>query len=337
MSNGHDQAPPHDHAHGHSHHHARVAHNNAHGALTIRAAMASVATATLLMVIKGYAAWHTGSVAMLGSLADTGLDLVASLMTLFGVRLAAQPADKDHRFGHGKAEALVALFQVAVISVSSVAILGRAVDRLMSREPTADVEIGIGASIVAILITLVLLAYQRFVIARTRSVAIGADHVHYQSDLLLNIAVIAALILDQYAGIAGADALFGIGIALWLFWGAIMSSRAAIDQLMDREWPAEKRRRFVEVASRHPALKGLHDLRTRTSGATDFVQFHIYMDPKMTIAEAHQVTDKIELSLAKEFPGTEILIHIDPEGHVDHPGNKLVEADEVAKLRDEPA
>ncbi|OYY91850.1 MAG: divalent metal cation transporter FieF [Sphingomonas sp. 28-66-16] len=287
------------------------------------------------MGIKGYAAWATGSVAMLGSLADTGLDLVASLMTLFGVRFAMQPADATHRFGHGKAEALVALFQVAVITASALAIGVRAVDRLMAHQATEHAELGIGASLIAIALTIALLAYQRFVIARTGSVAIGADHVHYQSDLLLNAAVIAALVIEQYLGIEGADAVFGILIAAWLLWGAWRSSLSAIDQLMDREWPEEKRRRFVEIACRHPELKGLHDLRTRTSGATDFVQFHIWMDPTMTIAAAHEVTDAIEHRLAQEFPGTEILIHIDPEGQVDHPGNDLVEADEFAKLKDD--
>ncbi len=320
--------------HHHNHHHARAAHHQANGSLATRAAIASVATAAFLMLIKGYAAWHTGSVAMLGSLADTGLDLVASMVTLFGVRLAAQPADHDHRFGHGKAESLVALFQVAVIAASAFAIFGRALDRLMARQATADAEIGIAASVIAIGVTIALLAYQRFVITKTGSVAIGADHVHYQSDVLLNVAVIGALVLDQYLGVTGADPLFGIAIAAWLLWGAWRASSSAIDQLMDKEWPAEKRRRFVEVAGRHPELKGLHDLRTRTSGATDFVQFHIWMDPEMTIAEAHVVTDRIEHSLAREFPGTEVLIHIDPEGQVDHPGNDLVEADEIAKLKD---
>lgn len=319
---------------GHSHHDARAAHQLTAGSLTTRAAIASVVTAAVLMLIKAYAAWHTGSVAMLGSLADTGLDFVASLITLFGVRLAAQPADHDHRFGHGKAESLTALFQVAIIAVSAFAIFGRAIDRLVTRQVTADAEIGIGASVIAIIVTIALLAYQRQVIAKTRSVAIGADHVHYQSDVLLNVAVIAALVLDQYLGVTGADAIFGIGIAAWLLWGAWRASTTAIDQLMDKEWPPEKRRRFVEVAGRHPELKGLHDLRTRTSGSTDFVQFHIWMDPSMTIADAHIVTERIENSLAREFPGTEILIHIDPEGQVDHPGNDLVEADEIAKLKD---
>jgi ferrous-iron efflux pump FieF len=298
-----------------------------HGALTARAALASVATALFLLLLKGFAAWETGSVAMLGSLADTGLDLLASLITLYGVRLAAQPADWDHRFGHGKAEALAALAQVVLIAVSATGIFWRAAARLMSHEVTGHAETGIAVSIAAIAATLALLAYQRVVIARTGSLAIVTDNVHYQSDLLLNLSVIAALVLEQYLRIAGADAVFGILIALWLGWGAWKASSRAVDQLMDKEWPEEKRRRFIEVAARHPELKGLHDLRTRTSGAHDFVQFHVWMDPAMTIAAAHEVLDEVEAKLAAEFPGAEILIHIDPVGQVDHPGNPLAETD----------
>ncbi|MGF1550425.1 MAG: cation diffusion facilitator family transporter [Sphingomonadaceae bacterium] len=289
--------------------------------------MASVATALFLLLVKAYATWRTGSVAMLGSLADTGLDLVASLVILFGVRVAAVPADREHRFGHGKAEALAALFQVALIGVSALAILWRAVARLAAGETTADAEYGIAVSLIAIAATFALLFYQRRVIQRTGSVAIAADHVHYQSDLLLNLAVIAALALDQYLGLAGADPLFGIAIALWLARGARRSCARAVDQLMDREWPEEKRRHFLKIAARHPELKGIHDLRTRRSGARDFVQFHIWVDPGMTVAEAHKVTDEIEHKLAADFPEAEILIHLDPEGHADEPGDPLRETD----------
>ncbi|MDT9598104.1 cation diffusion facilitator family transporter [Sphingosinicella rhizophila] len=298
------------------------------GTLAARAAMASVGTALFLLLIKVYAALQTGSVAMLGSLADTGLDLFASLVTLYGVRLAAMPADRDHRFGHGKAEALAALFQVGLIVFSAAGIGWRAVSRLFQGEATAHAEQGIAVSLVAIAVTLALLLYQRRVISRTGSVAIEADHVHYQSDLLLNGSVIAALVLDQYVGLTGADPIFGIAIALWLAWGAWRASSRAVDQLMDREWPEEKRQHFLAVAARHPELRGIHDLRTRSSGSRDFVQFHIWVDPAMTVAEAHRVTEEVEAKLGREFPTCEILIHLDPEGQVDQPGNSLAETDE---------
>ena len=303
--------------------------------LARRAAMASVATAFFLGVLKGYAAWKTGSVAVLASLADSVLDLVASLVTLGGVHWAAQPADQEHRFGHGKAEALAALFQVAVITVSAFAILARAIERLLAAQASSDPEYGIGVSLVAIVVTLALTRYQAHVVRQTRSIAIGTDRVHYTSDLMLNGSVILALLLDNYAGFSGADPLFGIAIAFWLMFGAWRASLAAIDQLMDKEWPEEKRLRFVEVAARHPELKGLHDLRTRTSGNKDFVQFHVWMDPTLTILQAHDVVETVELRLAQEFPGTEILIHIDPEGQVDEPGNPLAETD-LTTLIEEP-
>ena len=299
--------------------------------LTTRAAMASVAAATVLLLLKTFAAWETGSVAMLGSLADTSLDLIASLITLMGVRVAAMPADRHHRFGHGKAEALAALVQAILISLSAIAIAWRAVTRLVHGEPTSDTMIPSAASLVAIVITFALLAYQKSVIRRTGSVAIGADAVHYQSDLLLNLSVIAALALEQYGGLIGADPLFGLAIALWLIVAARRASARAVDQLMDREWPDEKRRRFVEVAARHPQGRGIHDLRTRSSGSDEFAQFHIWIDPQMTVAEAHDVMEEIEDDLAKEFPGVEVLIHLDPEGQVDQPGNLLVETDETKK------
>lgn len=302
--------------------------------LTRSAAVASIAMALVLVGLKGWAAWRTGSTAMLGSLADSALDLVASLATLIGVWVAAQPADREHRFGHGKAEALAAIVQVILIAVSAAGIAWRAVAQLSGEPRTAAAAEGIGVSVVAILATLALLAWQRHVIRRTGSVAIRTDHVHYQSDLLLNLAVIAALALDQYAGIAEADPLFGLGIALWLAWGAWRGASEALDQLLDREWPDEKRQRFVALAARHPELSNLHDLRTRTSGARDFVQFHVDLPPDMTVEQASEIVHRVEADLCAAFPGMELLIHVDPAGHVDEPDNPLAEEDEFAKLEE---
>ena len=294
--------------------------------LAARAALASVAMATLLLAIKAYAAWRTGSVSMLGSLVDTGLDLLASLVTLYGVKLAAEPADHDHRFGHGKAEALAALFQVALITVSAVGIGWRAVSALHTSAPMQDAKFGIGVSVVTIAATMVLLAYQRRIIRRTGSVAIVADNVHYQSDVALSGAVIVALGLEQYLGLHGADPVFGIGIALWLAWGAFRASSQAVNMLMDKEWPDEQRAAFMEVAARQPGLKGIHDFRTRHSGTHDFAQFHMEVDRALSVGDAHDIVERVENALRAAFPKVEVLIHLDPEGHVDT-DNELAEAD----------
>jgi len=288
-----------------------------HSVYSTRAALASVAVALMLLIGKTWAAYATDSTAMLGSLADTALDVIASITTLVGVRIAAVPADTDHRFGHGKAEALVALAQVALITVSAIGIAWRAVDRLMNGGETEAMGLGIGVSLLAIAATFVLLWYQRIVIARTGSIAIKTDNVHYKSDLFLNGSVIVALILDQALRIHGADALFGIGIALWLLWGAWRASGEAVNQLMDKEWPEAERERFLSAAAEYPELAGLHDLRTRNSGTVRFVQFHVWVPADWTVQEAHDRLDAVEEELQSRFPGTEILIHVDPEGQTD--------------------
>jgi ferrous-iron efflux pump FieF len=298
----------------HNHHH----HN--HGNLTSKAAIAGVTMALFLLAIKIYAATETGSVALLGSLADTGFDVLASLLTLFSVRYASRPADDDHRFGHGKAEALSALVQVMLIVISAILIGWRAIVRLGNGQATEHPEYGIGVSLIAIAATFALLTYQRYVIKRTGSVAIHADHVHYQTDLLLNGAVIIAIGLESFLHLRGADALFGMGIAFWLLWGAWRALNIALEHLLDREWPSEKRDRFLAAALKHPEIKGIHDMRTRSSGMHEFCQFHAWVDPNMTVLEAHRVMDEVEEALMAEFPGVEVLIHPDPEGHKDEIG-----------------
>jgi len=287
------------------------------GMLTTRAALASIAMAIVLIALKSYAALQTSSMAMLGSLADSALDLVASLIVLLGVRIAAAPADHEHRFGHGKAEALAALVQVIIITLSAIFIGFRAVQRLINGAQTADAELGIGVSVVAMVLTVALISYQRHVVRLTGSLAIGTDRLHYSSDLLLNGSVIVALGLDQYAGWTGADAVFGLLIALWLAWGAWRASSHALDQLMDREWPDELRERFLSAAKEYPELAGLHDFRTRSSGTHYFAQFHVWVPPEWTVQEAHDRLDRVEEQLQQRFPDTEILIHIDPEGQTD--------------------
>lgn len=295
-------------------------HPHRHNLLKRSAALASMLTAVLLVTLKTWAVWRTDSTAMLGSLADSALDLAASMATLAGVWIAAQPADEDHRFGHGKAEALAAMFQVLLISMSGIGIAARAVDRLLHPGQTAAADEGIVVSVIAIIATFALIGWQRYVLRRVNSIAIQTDSLHYQSDFFLNLSVIAALVLDQYLGFSQADPLFGLGIAAWLLWGAWRAAGESIDHLMDREWPEERREAFLQVIARNPDIRGVHDLRTRTSGADDFVQFHMAVDPNLTVAQAHDLMDAVEERLAREFPGVEVLIHPDPEGLVNETG-----------------
>ena len=285
--------------------------------LTARAATASTVMAIILIGLKVWASIKTSSMAMLGSLADSSLDLVASVIVLLAVRVAAQPADEEHRFGHGKAEALAALIQIVLITLSALFIGGRAVERLLSGAQTGSAELGIGVSLVAIVMTIALISYQRHVVNRTGSLAIGTDRLHSSSDLMLNGSVILALVLDQFAGLTGADAVFGVLIALWLLWGAWSASSHALNQLMDREWPDELRERFLAATKEYPELAGLHDLRTRTSGTHNFAQFHVWVPGEWTVREAHDRLDRVEEALQQRFPATEIIIHLDPEGQID--------------------
>ena len=291
--------------------------SGAHGRLTRGAAFASVAAALFLLIAKTWAALATHSVAMLGSLADTGLDLAASLVTLFAVRVAAEPADREHRFGHGKAEAIAALFQTVLIGLSAAAIAVRALMRLSDPESVTRPEAGIAVSVLAILVTLALVLYQRSVVRRTGSLAIETDSLHYQADLALNFAVIAALLLDAALGLTGADAAFGLLIALWLGWTAWGAGNRAVDMLMDREWPELQRQQLLNMVAELPDVDGIHELRTRRAGSQDFVQFHIWVDPDLTVSTAHEIAERAEARVLAAYPGTEIFIHVDPRGHVD--------------------
>ncbi len=304
-----------------------------HRSLKRWATIASLSVATVLIVLKFLAYMVTDSVSMLSSLMDSAFDGIASIATMVSVAHAATPADEDHRFGHGKAEALSAMFQVTLISISALGLAAQSIGQYLAGARTTAATEGIAVSIAAMVATALLLGWQRHVIRRTGSLAIATDHVHYQSDLLVNAAVIAELALDQYAGIAGVDPLLGLAIAVWLGWGAWRASQRAIGQLMDSEWPQEKKDRFIAVLARHPELKGVHDLRTRTAGNRDFVQFHVWVDPNMSLGRAHRIMDEIEVRLAAEFPDTEILIHPEPEGLMDQEGlaaEELLPSDDEA-------
>lgn len=278
---------------------------------------ASVAVAATLIAAKLAAYLHSESVSILSSLIDSTTDLMASLVTLYSVRHAMRPADLDHRYGHGKAEALAALAQAAFIAGSAVFLTVEAVSRLTRPEPPAEGTVGIAVMLLAIALTAGLVAFQRHVVARTGSLAIGADRLHYAGDLALNGAVIAALLLTSWTGIAALDPLFGVGIAAFLMWGARRVALEALTVLMDRELPDAERERIAGIVHAHPEARGMHDLRTRSSGNRTFIELHLELDPHLNVVQAHDITDSIERELAAAFPGGEVLIHQEPAGLAD--------------------
>ncbi|NOQ82019.1 MAG: cation diffusion facilitator family transporter [Methylophaga sp.] len=276
------------------------------------ATYASVSTALILILVKIVAWFITDSVSILATLLDSSLDVLASLVNLVAVRHALQPADKEHRFGHGKAEALAGMGQAMFIAGSAGFLLLQAVGRLLHpQELTAGLEVGIGVMVFSIIATLILLSFQQYVIKHTNSTAIKADALHYKTDLLVNASVIIALLLTFY-GAGYFDALFGIGIALFILYSAWEIVKESIDLLMDHELPDEEREKIRQIVLSHPEALGLHDLRTRRSGTRIFIQLHLELDSTLTLAAAHLIADDVENELENLFTDAEVIIHEDP-------------------------
>lgn len=285
-----------------------------HATLMRRAAMASLTVAIVLIVLKFAAYLATDSVAMLASLADSGLDFFASIINLIAVRSSLTPPDREHRFGHGKAEPLAGLAQGAFIAGSATFLLIEAANRLLDPREVSHETLGLAVMGVSIVATIALVAYQRMVVAATRSLAISADQTHYASDLATNIGVVISLLLVSQMGWKLADPIIGVLIALFLAWSAWGVFRQSYDQLMDRELPDEDRAKIKAVVMRHAEVRNLHDLRTRASGVYAFIQFHIELDADISLTRAHEISDAVEADVCAAFPHAEILIHQDPAG-----------------------
>jgi ferrous-iron efflux pump FieF len=278
------------------------------------ATTASMAVAVTLIGVKTLAWLLTDSVSMLSSLVDSALDFVASLVTFLAVRHALVPADADHRFGHGKAEALAGLAQAGFIAASGGGLLLTVGDRLMHPHPVQNEALGLLVSGLAIVLTLVLVLFQNFVIRRTGSIAIGADRAHYFTDLVSNIAVGAAIFLSGTFNLPLIDAAMAALVALYLIHGAWTVGHTSLDVLMDRELPEADRRRILDIAQRHAEVRDIHDLRTRSAGLTKFVQLHIELDPSLSLVRAHEIGDQVEADIQQAFPDAEIILHVDPHG-----------------------
>ncbi|WP_262695909.1 cation diffusion facilitator family transporter [Kordiimonas aquimaris] len=276
-----------------------------------RATYASVSVAVTLVVVKAYVWFISSSAAMLGSAADSALDLAASVVTLLAIRTAITPPDDAHRFGHGKAEALAGLFQAAIMAGSAVFIVLHAIERIWAPAPVTASDQVIQVSILAIAMSLLLVIFQSYVIRKTGSLAVSGDHLHYKGDLLLNLGVVVAA-YGAGVGYIYADGAIGLMIGLYILWGAYGISRPATDMLMDREFSNSERETIFNTVMESAGVLGLHDLKTRAAGRDKFIQMHIEVDGTLTVKAAHLIGDEVEATLGEQFPDAEILIHVDP-------------------------
>ena len=280
------------------------------------ATRASVATAVILIIAKLVAYWQTDSVSILASLVDSLMDAAASIINLLAVAYALAPPDEEHRFGHGKAESLAGMAQATFIAGSGLFLIVEAIKRLITPQPIESFSIGMGVMIFSIIATLILLTIQRHVIAKTNSTAIRADALHYKTDLLTNTAIVIALILSQF-GWLGIDPLFALAIAVYILYSSWEIGAEAIHDLLDHELPDEKRQKIIDIAKSHSDVHGMHDLRTRLSGRTEFIQMHIELDDDLPLIEAHDIADQIEDEILKAIPTADVVIHLDPVSAVD--------------------
>ena len=278
------------------------------------ATYASVSVAVILIIVKLSAWIATESVSLLSSLVDSLLDAGSSLINLFAIYHALQPADKEHRFGHGKAEALAGLAQAAFIAGSGVFVMLEALDRLFNPRSINHGEFGIAVMIFAILLTIILVLFQAYVVRKTGSIAISADSFHYRVDVIVNFTVILSLVLSSYGNILWADPIFAFAIVFYMGFGSWKIALKSLDDLMDREFPDEDRIKIRKIAMAHPKVRDVHDLRTRKSGPYSFIQIHLEMNRELTLVEAHKISDEVMYSVEEAFPSTEVLIHQDPEG-----------------------
>ena len=285
--------------------------NHDYARLVSWAALAATLVATLLLIIKIFAWWYTGSVSILAALVDSLVDIAASLTNLFVVRYSLQPADEEHTFGHGKAESLAALAQSMFISGSALFLFLTGIQHLIQPEPMRAPLVGIVVTMAALVTTLMLVTFQRWVVRKTRSQAVRADMLHYQSDVMMNTAILVALALSWY-GLHRADALFALGIGVWILYSALRMGYEAVQSLLDRALPDDERQAIVDIIAAWPGVRGAHDLRTRQSGPTRFIQLHLEMEDNLPLVQAHLIAEQVEQAILFRFPGSDVIIHQDP-------------------------
>ena len=273
---------------------------------------AAVLVAVALVAAKAFGYWTTGSVALLGSLADSALDLLGSAAAFFAVRYAAKPADDEHRFGHQKAEALSALGQSFLISASALFLAVESIERLIAPEPVRQAGIALSVLALSLIATIALVALQTLAMRRSGSLIVEGDRAHYLGDVIAQGGALIAIALSSQLGFLRADALAGLVAAGFLAWSVRELIGKALPQVMDEELPDHERQKIINLLDQEPEASGYHHLRTRRSGGRRFVQLHLDLNPEMKLRDAHAIADRVEKKIASAFPDVDVIVHQDP-------------------------
>lgn len=307
---------PHDHMHG-------AGRKNHNPRFALLASFWAIGTVGILILIKTYAYYVSGSAAMLGTLVDSVVDAAVSLMMLFAVKLSLKPADEEHRYGHGKVEGIAALLQGAFMGGAGIFLAFEAFDRFVNPAELSEHKIAITVAGIAIVFSLVLVAVQKFSLRRAPSLAIEADHAHYKTDIFLNGSVIVALLVHYYGGPSWLDPAFALLIAAYFLFTAWHITNKSVDMLMDRELPKSVRKKIEKIVKEHKDVHGMHDLRTRMSGMNMHISLDVELDPALSLQEAHDIVRKLDQDILKEYPNAEIIIHMDPIGDTADPRHSV--------------
>ena len=278
------------------------------------ASIASLLVASTLIVLKYYGWVTTSSVSLLGSLADSLIDFLASAFVFIAITYSFLPADEKHRFGYGKSEGLVAFIQSLLIGFSGIYVFIEAIKRLIYPSQINKPIVAIWVIIASIVLTVSLVMYQKYVVEKSKSMAIESDQYHYLTDTFINLSVLFSVVISGWTRFIFIDAVVGLLISGVVLYNAFILLKKSFKILLDQEIQSSDRDEIKKIALEHPKVLGFHDLRTRDTGRNYIIQFHLELDPKMSLLESHTITDEVTDNVLEKYPDSDIIIHTDPLG-----------------------
>ncbi len=279
-----------------------------------KATVIATAMATFLAIVKLVVGLLSGSVALLASAIDSVLDTAISLFNFFAVKKSEEASNAEFNYGKGKVQAIAGVIEGVVITISGLFIIYQAIKKIITNEQTALLGPSIWVMIISIVATWLLVRYLENVAKETNSIVVKSDALHYKTDLLSNGAVLLSLFLVALTHLEFIDALFGLGIGMYIIYSAYEIIHEGIAILLDRALDPQIVAKIGEIIANMPEVRGYHWLKTRTDGKHNFVEMHLVLDPQMTIEEAHKIAEKMIckiVALDKE-KGWLITPHFDP-------------------------